>query len=361
MGTEIERKFLTVGDGWRGRGEGVRYRQGYLSAAPGRSVRVRMEGERAKLNVKGPRKNHTNVEYEYDIPAEDAEHMLAELCEQPIIDKTRYRVPIGDLVWEIDEFHGENDELIVAEVELDSADREIELPEFIGSEVSHDPRYLNVNLCHRPYRVWKERAAAGGAHSTALSHKFEEALVYANRLHAWHKRKGSEIPYVSHLVGVASLVFEHGGDEEQVIAALLHDAVEDQGGRKTLDSIERRFGDRVARMVEACTDTDQEPKPPWRERKEAYLADIAKKDDGALLVVSADKLHNARAILADYRMDGESLWERFSGERDGQLWFYRAVTSELRERGDNELVRELDRTVTAIEELAEACDAAALE
>src|SRR6266853_3455026 len=127
---------------------------------------------------------------------------------------------------------------------------------------------------------------------TRLSRRFEAALLLATRLHATQTRKGGRIPYVSHLLGVASLALEHGGDEDVAIAALLHDAVEDQGGRPTLQTIRRMFGDRVATVVMECSDTDREPKPPWRERKERYLAHLPSASADALLVSIADKLHN---------------------------------------------------------------------
>jgi (p)ppGpp synthase/HD superfamily hydrolase len=153
-----------------------------------------------------------------------------------------------------------------------------------------------------------------------LTERFDEALVFASRLHASQVRKGTTIPYLSHLLGVASLVLEAGGDEDEAIAGLLHDAVEDQGGQPTLEEIRRRFGDRVAAIVEACTDADTTPKPPWRQRKERYVAHIAGAPADARRVSSADKLCNARAILLDYRILGETLWGRFSGGKDGTLW-----------------------------------------
>jgi hypothetical protein len=141
-----------------------------------------------------------------------------------------------------------------------------------------------------------------------LTDRFGEALVYAERAHRAQTRKGTTIPYVAHLLAVASLVLEHGGGEDQAIAALLHDVVEDQGGAAAAAEIRARFGDRVADIVLACTDTEATPKPPWRARKEAYVASVAGKSDDAILVTAADKLHNASAILEDYRVLGEALW-----------------------------------------------------
>jgi CYTH domain-containing protein len=156
MGREIERKFLVRGDGWR-QGEGVLYRQGYLSREPARTVRVRDAGGRAYLTIKGQGEGPegiTRSEYEYPIPHEDASELLDRLCERPLIEKTRYRIAHGGHTWEVDEFHGDNQGLVVAEVELASADERPSLPDWIGAEVSDDPRYLNSNLTSRPYRRW---------------------------------------------------------------------------------------------------------------------------------------------------------------------------------------------------------------
>jgi GTP pyrophosphokinase len=184
-----------------------------------------------------------------------------------------------------------------------------------------------------------------------LSSRFEEALVFAVRLHAGQTRKGSGIPYTAHLLSVAALVLEYGGDEEMAIAALLHDAVEDQGGAATREAIRTRFGDRVTAIVDGCTDADSQPKPPWQARKEAYLAHLPTAPAEVRLVSAADKLHNARAVLADYRQEGENLWARFRGGKEGTLWYYRALVTAYRAAGSNPLVEELDRTVTALERL----------
>ena len=186
-----------------------------------------------------------------------------------------------------------------------------------------------------------------------LTQRFEDALTFAARLHARQKRKGSDIPYVSHLMAVAGLVLENGADEDTAIAALLHDAIEDQGGAKMREEIRRRFGDRVTAIVDGCTDAETIPKPPWRARKEAYVAHIAHADAATRLVSAADKLHNARAILADYRVLGEKLWKRFSGGKDGTLWYYRALSETYRRAGGNPLTEELDRVVAEIERLAQ--------
>ncbi|MEN8150797.1 MAG: HD domain-containing protein [Planctomycetota bacterium] len=183
------------------------------------------------------------------------------------------------------------------------------------------------------------------------SPRFDDALVFASELHREQTRKGSGIPYVNHLLGVAAIVGEAGGTEDQVIAALLHDAVEDQGGLDTLEEIRARFGAAVADMVMSCTDTVEDPKPAWRPRKEAYVAHVATADEDALLVSIADKLYNTRTILMALRTEGESVWDRFTGKRDGSLWYYRALVDAFRARGGRaDLVLELDRTVTSLEE-----------
>ena len=186
-----------------------------------------------------------------------------------------------------------------------------------------------------------------------LSERFEDALIYAIRLHADQVRKGSEIPYISHLIGVASLTLEHGADEDETIAALLHDAVEDQGGPPILEEIRGRFGNKVADTVDGCTDSDTYPKPPWRHRKEVYIDHKRTASASVLLVCACDKLHNARALVADYRIVGEDLWDRFTGGREGTLWYYRTLVGTLRDAGGvPPLIDELDRTVSELERMA---------
>ncbi len=179
-------------------------------------------------------------------------------------------------------------------------------------------------------------------------------MTFAVELHDGQPRKGTSIPYISHLLGVASLVLDNGADEDEAIAALLHDAIEDQGGSETREEIRRRFGDRVVEIVDGCSDTDSTPKPPWLERKKAYLTHLPNASASVLLVSAADKLHNARAILTDYRELGESLWERFNGGREGTLWYYRSVVTAFREAAAAplRLVEELDQVVSEIEGLA---------
>lgn len=176
----------------------------------------------------------------------------------------------------------------------------------------------------------------------------EDAVVYAARLHADQRRKGPDAtPYIAHLLGVCSLVLEAGGDEEQAIAALLHDAAEDQGGREQL----REIGSRVADIVEACTDAFEDPKPEWLPRKKEFVASLEEMSPGALLVICADKLHNTRAILQDYRRVGDRVFDCFTGGKEGTLWYYRALADALR-RSELEswLIAELKRTVRALEE-----------
>lgn len=156
--------------------------------------------------------------------------------------------------------------------------------------------------------------------SNFLTERFEAALVYAAHLHAEQRRKRSSVPYVAHLLGVTSLVLEDGGDEDEAIAALLHDAVEDQGGLETLQEIKQRFGSEVAEIVDALTDAYSEPKLPWKGRKQAYISSIRSASPSAIRVSLADKVYNARATLSDIRREGEAGWRRFNGGKEGTLW-----------------------------------------
>ena len=157
MAKEIERKFLVTGDGWRGRVAGTPYQQGYIRTTyPGQTVRVRIAGMDGYLTLKGPTKGITRSEFEYSIPVADAQEMLKTMCDRPLIEKIRYRLPVGELIWEIDEFSGENAGLIVAEVELASETQEIEIPDWLGKEVSGDSRYYNANLSKQPYCTWTQ-------------------------------------------------------------------------------------------------------------------------------------------------------------------------------------------------------------
>lgn len=194
----------------------------------------------------------------------------------------------------------------------------------------------------------------GKSDEPRVTGRLKEALSEACDLHGTQLRKGTKIPYISHLMAVAALVLENGGDEDEAVAALLHDAAEDQGGRATLERIRRRFGDRVADIVDGCTDTYEDPKPPWRPRKEAYLLHLSEASPSVRLVSSADKLHNARCMLADYREIGEELWKRFNAPKEGLLWYHRAVTEALKKAGTNPLVEELHRVVGELERLSSA-------
>jgi (p)ppGpp synthase/HD superfamily hydrolase len=191
------------------------------------------------------------------------------------------------------------------------------------------------------------------AASPRLTHDFLEAVEYAMDKHGMQTRKGnSEIPYMGHLLSVAGLVIDAGGTEKQAIAALLHDAAEDQGGEKTLAEIREKFGDDVAEVVKECSDTFETPKPPWRERKQKYVDHLPEASDDALLVSLADKLHNARAILRDYRDVGDEVWNRFN-EKDPRLhlWYYRALLDVYRKRGCHKsMVAELQDAIDALEQ-----------
>jgi GTP pyrophosphokinase len=162
-------------------------------------------------------------------------------------------------------------------------------------------------------------------------------------VHARQFRKGTTRPYIGHLLGVTAIVLTHGCDEDEAIAALLHDAVEDQGGKPRLREIRRKFGARVAQIVEGCTDSDVEPKPPWLERKTEYLRQLRHADSSVRLVSAADKVYNARETLEDLRTHRAALWKRFKGGKQGTLWYYREVGKILRRKGPKELAAELDR------------------
>ena len=190
-----------------------------------------------------------------------------------------------------------------------------------------------------------------------LSNKYKEALDFTFELHQNQTRKGVDIPYMTHLMSVSSLILENGGDEEQAIAGLLHDSIEDQsqnfgGADKLRMELERRFGKRVLDMVEACTDADTIPKPPWRARKEQYIASIAHKSQDALLVSLADKCHNSKTILNDYKILGDAVFDRFTAKKDGTLWYYRSLATEFSKTINSPLVADLDATVTELERLS---------
>jgi (p)ppGpp synthase/HD superfamily hydrolase len=187
--------------------------------------------------------------------------------------------------------------------------------------------------------------------SPRLGRKFQEALAYAADLHNTQTRKASEVPYVGHLLSVAGLVIEADGTETEAIAALLHDAAEDQGGEATLVEIEQRFGKTVASIVGECSDTVVTPKPPWRESKERYIADLNTVSDSTIRVSLADKLDNARAILRDFRRHGSTLWQRFNTDDPHEhLWYYSSLLEVYRRRSDSWLVDELERVVRTLED-----------
>ncbi len=182
-----------------------------------------------------------------------------------------------------------------------------------------------------------------------LGPRLQRAFRYAAAKHYGQTRKQSAVPYLSHLMAVASLVLEAGGDEDMAIAALLHDVVEDCGGMPRLREIRQRFGSRVAKIVEGCTDSFGEPKPEWVERKKDYLREVKHAGVETRLVSASDKLHNVRTILADYRQHGEAIWTRFTGKREGTLWYYRALSDEYRRRSPNRITRELEIAVAELE------------
>lgn len=189
-----------------------------------------------------------------------------------------------------------------------------------------------------------------------FSDRFSEALGFAIGLHNDQARKGTKTPYMAHLLAVTAIVLENGGDEDQAIGALLHDAAEDKGGGvKTFLEIQKRFGGRVSRIVQACSDSvlaEGQEKAAWQPHKETYIKFIQEKAADAIMVSLADKIHNARAILSDYREIGETLWQRFKGGRDGTLWYYRALVEAFKPVGPERMVNELKQTVEELEKLA---------
>ena len=180
-------------------------------------------------------------------------------------------------------------------------------------------------------------------------------MVYAHQVHQNQRRKGTGIPYIAHILGVAALAMEYGANEDEAIGALLHDAAEDGGGEATLAEIRARFGDAVADIVLGCSDSlveDPEEKLPWRERKENYLAHLQNAGESVLLVSAADKLHNVRSIARDYREHGEEIWNRFQGRRDGTLWYYETVADALLRRHRSQLTRDLQDAVDELLRIA---------
>ncbi len=184
-----------------------------------------------------------------------------------------------------------------------------------------------------------------------MTTRFEQALVYASQVHRDQVRKGSGIPYIAHVLGVASIAMEYGADEDEAIGALLHDAAEDGGGEARLAEIRARFGDEVGDIVLGCSDSlveNPEEKLPWRERKEAYLAHVGTASAPVCLVSAADKIHNVRAIIRDYARLGDEVWDRFKGGREGMLWYYREVAEALALRYRAPITRDLQALVDAL-------------
>ena len=194
---------------------------------------------------------------------------------------------------------------------------------------------------------------------TMYSERVVKAFELAYELHACQRRKGSDVPYLTHVLGAAALVGEHGGDEDQFIAALLHDAAEDCGGHETLSRIRETFGGAVADYVQACSDSLTSPKPPWRERKERHLSVLREAPLKVRLLIAADKLHNARSIVRDLGDMGESLWTRFKGGRAGTLWYYGAMLDLLETGWTHPILGELAESVARMRDLAQSGDGVA--
>jgi len=189
--------------------------------------------------------------------------------------------------------------------------------------------------------------------SSPLTSRFETALGFAFQLHKNQYRKGSNIPYISHLLAVTAIVIENGGSENQAIAALLHDAVEDQGGYDTLHKIEDLFGSEVAEIVEGCTDAFTDPKPEWKGRKMAFLKKLKQSPDSILLVSLADKVHNAHSLLRDLQLKEKNVWEKFKGGKEGTLWYYQSLVEILNTSSYPYLTSEFSHVVIKIVQLSE--------
>ena len=184
---------------------------------------------------------------------------------------------------------------------------------------------------------------------STLTARFDDAFKYAREVHAMQTRKGNSSPYIGHLMGVASIVLDDGGTEDEAIGALLHDAAEDQGGRERLEDIRARFGDSVARIVEDCTDSWETPKRPWVDRKREYLEHARSLPPSSLRVAAADKVHNAYAILRDLRNVGDDVWSRFNAPADDVIAYYEGLVRAMRHSGGGPLVEELERIVKGIQ------------
>jgi (p)ppGpp synthase/HD superfamily hydrolase len=193
-------------------------------------------------------------------------------------------------------------------------------------------------------------------HAPEFGDRFVDALGYAARVHAGQRKHSDGQPYIAHLLRVTGLVMEDGGSENEAIAALLHDAAEDQGGLGRLAEIRRRYGEPVARLVNECTDSYLESKPPWRERKERYVNELGDSSSGALRISQADKLDNVRALLRDYGIQGEDLWSRAGKRREDLLWYYDELAKRFAELRPGPLADELSRTVKELDRLLAHCD-----
>lgn len=189
-----------------------------------------------------------------------------------------------------------------------------------------------------------------------MSPRFAEAFALAERLHREQVRKKTQVPTISHLMAVTALVLENGGGEEEAIAALLHDAAEDCGGRPILDEIRRRFGDSVASIVEGCSDTLETPKPRWQPRKESYLEHLESAPAPTLLVSLADKVHNVRSLAFEYRRVGDRLWQRFTASREQTLWYYQSLLEIFRRRCPEQLEPLVDELARALDDLEAQID-----
>ena len=185
---------------------------------------------------------------------------------------------------------------------------------------------------------------------TTLGKKFEEALAFANRIHADQKRKDSGAPYLAHVLGVAALVLEDGGSEEEAIAALLHDSAEDQGGEEILITIQEMFGEKVAQIVRECSDTLVSPKPPWRERKEDHLEVLRTSMPETIRIMQADKVYNARNLQRSLLEHGSQTWQNFKGGKEGTLWYFRQMYILLNQTRPGYLMNELARLIELIED-----------
>jgi (p)ppGpp synthase/HD superfamily hydrolase len=204
-----------------------------------------------------------------------------------------------------------------------------------NKQTTHNLSLFDINIC------------------MALSDRFHQALSYAYELHKDQYRRDKETPYLSHLMGVSALTLQYGGTEDEAIAALLHDAVEDQGGKKTLEAIRLQFGDHVAHIVRSCSDHETKPKPPWQQRKEEYLEHMAETDEASLLVTCCDKLYNANDCLRTYRKIGTGLWDLFSVPREQTRWYYGEIARVFRERRNefSRLTPLIDEVIRTVEEL----------